>query len=323
MRLLLLSVVFLAACGNQVTDPGNDPGADDGFNVAAPADEGPPPPAGGTCSGRCPAGQLCVEGSCRYRAPSAAGEILAAGAAGQLAVGDVAGALSSYDRAIEAYQAANAPVPPEVLCGAAKAALRVATPQEGQGSLESREAGATRADACFRGSLPGAPLRLEVQGMISRLRFDGLDMNAFDQGQPATEFFTLEPTRPTLDAIEVALSIGNSDERGFEELTEALRSETAHHAIATCFVAEWERSHERQGRADLLMRYQTRLRDMGDYDIYQPEVEIIAGSGDGEAGPFAACLAENLGTTLTEGLTNLRGSTSHWEEPFEISVRVN
>ncbi|RLB53685.1 MAG: hypothetical protein DRJ42_11210 [Deltaproteobacteria bacterium] len=320
MRYLFVIAWAFIGCGTQVTGQGVDP--ERGTEATEAGDQGPPPPAGATCSGTCATGQLCVEGHCRYRQASAAGEILAAGAAGQFAVSDAAGALASYDRALEAYAAADAPAPPEVLCGAAKAALRLATSQE---TPESREIGATRADACFRGSLPGAPLRVEVQTMISRLRFDGLDMGAFDQSEPAPAFFTLEPTRPTFDAVEVALSIGNSDEGGFEELSEALRSEAAHHAIATCFVAEWERSHERQRRADLLMRYRTQLRDMGDYDMYQPEVEIIAGSGDGEADAdaFSTCLAENLAATLMEDLSNRRGSTSHWEEPFEISVRVN
>ncbi len=301
-RAALLAAVLAAGCGNQV-------------NGQAPAqetiDEGPPPPAGSTCTDRCPHGQLCVEGHCRYRQSSTAGEIQAAGAAAQLAVGDAAGALASYELALEAFAAAEVAVPPEVLCGAAKAALRVATNQE------TKEAAARRADACFRGSLPGDPLRVEVEAMISRLRFDGLDMGAFDRAEPADAFFTQAPSRPTLDAVEVALSIGDSEERGFTELSERLLGESAHHAIAGCFVEEWERTHERQQHANLLLKFQTHLRDMGDYDLYTPEVEVVAGSGEGEseADAFATCLAEHLATAVGADLSSFRGSVSAWEEP--------
>jgi len=311
MWLLAAASALLAACGNQAN---GQPIITDEL-----VDEGPPPPAGSTCVDRCPSGQLCVEEHCRYRASSAAGEIQAAGAAAQLAVGDAAGALASYEQALAAFETAEVPVPPEVLCGAAKAALRVATDQE------LKEAAASRADACFRGSLVGDPLRVEVQAMISRLRFDGLDMAAFDADEPAPAFFTQPPSRPTLDAVDVALSIGDSEARGFAELSEKLRGEAAHAAIAGCFVEEWERTHERENRADLLLKFRTRLRDMGDYDLYQPELEVIAGAGEGAdtADAFSTCLAEDLATTLTEELANFRGNVSAWEEPFEISARVN
>jgi hypothetical protein len=234
-------------------------------------------------------------------------------------VGDAAGALASFDQAIEAFTAAGVLVPPEVLCGAAKAALRVASDQE------TKESAARRADACFRGSLVGDPLRIEVQAMLSRLRFDGLEMSAFDSDEPAEAFFTQAPSRPTLDAVEVALSIGESEERGFTELREKLLSDAANHVIAGCFVEVWERTHERTKRADLLLRFRTRLRDMGDYDLYEPELEVIAGSGEGDASAdaFSTCLAENLATTLSEEVSSFRGSVSPWDEPFEIAVRLN
>ncbi len=306
----IASLSFAVACGNQ---------ANGQATAEATADEGPPPPAGSTCTDRCPTGQLCVEGHCRYRESSTAGEIAAAGAAAQLAVGDAVGALTSYEQALEAFSSAEVPVPPEVLCGAAKAALRVAADQE------TKEAAARRADACFRGSLPGDPLRVEVQAMLSRLRFDGLDMNAFDSAEPADAFFTQAPSRPTLDAVDVALSIGESEERGFDELSERLLGETAHHAIAGCFIEEWERTHERVKRADLLLKFRTRLRDMGDYDLYTPELEVVAGSGEGEseADAFSTCVAENLATTLNEDLSSFHGRVGSWEEPFEITARVN
>jgi hypothetical protein len=77
--------------------------------------------------------------------------------------------------------------------------------------------------------------------------------------------------------------------------------------------------------ANLLLKFHTRLRDMGDYDLYTPEVEVVAGSGEGEseADQFSTCLAESLAAALGEDLSSFRGSVGSWEEPFEITARVN
>jgi hypothetical protein len=295
---------------------------DDGggaITIVDPAeDESPPPPAGSTCTGSCPRGQVCVGGVCRYLRASATGELLATSAAAQLELGDVDGALESYDRAAEAYRAAETEVPPEVLCGAALAALRHA----GAGDREAREAAAARSDACFRASLPGYGLRREVQAALSRLRFDGLDVGAFDEPEPPTRFFSQEPTRPTTDAVEIAISFGESEESGFTELSQRLRDEASQRIISECFATEWQRTHERTLRADLLLKFRTRLRDMGDYDLYEPQIEIVPASGETPASAFATCIATGLNAATVEDLPRFRRQISPWQEPFEVGVRV-
>jgi hypothetical protein len=303
---------LVTGCSSQASDPGSSL-----TEIVVPADEGPAPPAGTTCVGACPRGQICVAEKCRYRVSSAAGETLATAGLGQLAVGDHAGALESFDQAVAAFQGAEAPIPPEVLCGAAKAALRLAS------DAETREAAAQRSDACFRGSLPSDPLRAEVQTALSRLRFDGLDMAAFDDETPRERFFTLEPTRPTMDAIEIALSFGESEEPGFEELTAQLRAEASQRAIAECFIADWESRHERSVRGDFLLKLRTQMRDMGDYDVYEPQIEVVQAQAEAgaEAG-FSACVTAALATALAEEKPRMRRSISGWQEPFEVAVRV-
>ncbi len=314
MSALLGLALAASTMGSTECSGSNDTGA---VAIVQPGEEeGPPPPAGSTCTGACPREQVCVGGVCRYLHASASGELLATGAAAQLQVGDVDGALESYDRAAEAYRSASAEVPPDVLCGAALAALRAGTEHE------QREAAAARCDACFRGSLPGYAMRREVQSALARLRFDGLDVGAFDEAAPPTRFFSQEPSRPTTDAIEIAISFGESDEAGFAELTERLRGDASQRIIGDCFVEDWQRSHERSLHADLLLKLRTRLRDMGDYDIFEPEIEIVPASGAGSPEGFATCVATGLTTSTVEDLPRFRRQISPWQEPFEVGVRV-
>ena len=54
------------------------------------------------------------------------GEVLAVGAKGQMEAGDYDGALATFEEAVAAFEAQNAPIPPDVACGAAIAALEAA-----------------------------------------------------------------------------------------------------------------------------------------------------------------------------------------------------
>ena len=272
-------------------------------------------PAGASCrsSDDCPSGQACVASACRYRQTSRAGDVLAMGARGQLEAGDTAGAVRTYEQALEAYGVSDAPAPPEVLCGAASAALRAALDQA------AREQAASLADRCFRGSLPGNAARLEVERGIARLRFDGLNLAAFDAEEPPDRYFTAEPSRPTADAIEIALDLLVRDRPGYEELGEALRSEAAQRAISDCFIQDWEISHARSAEASLVLKFSTRMRDMGDYDAYEPEVSV-AQTSLAEDG-FEPCVATALGEALQPG-PRLGGRVSEWQEPFAVAARV-
>lgn len=268
---------------------------------------------GASCAGRedCPSEQVCVEHRCRHRETSVAGEILATAAQGQLEAGDWEGAVRTYDQAIEHFEAANAPVPPEILCGSAALMLRTATDADG------RERGARRADACFRASLPGTPAREEVRRALARLRFEGLDTALFDRAEPAERFFTQEPSRPTVDALAIDVQFPDSQEPGAQQLREQLAAEAAHRAIADCFVSDWELRHERQAHASLIVRYSTRLHDMGTYDVYEPEVsfEKTTVAEDG----FEPCVARALGSAVTAP----RASRSvSWQTSLEITARV-
>lgn len=271
------------------------------------------PPAGTTCEGRedCPSDQVCVDHVCRYRETSIAGEILASAAEGQVVAGDFEGAIRTYDQAIEHFDTAHAPVPPEVLCASASLILRTAR------DAEARERGARRADACFRSSVPGGPGRNEVRRAVARLRFEGLDTALFDRTEPAERFFTQEPSRPTVDALAIDVQLPESEDPGADQVREQLAGEAAHRAIAECFVQDWELRHERSAEAHLVMRYSTRLHDMGTYDTYEPEIAIeqttVAEDG------FEPCVARSLATAITAP----RGSrVVAWQTNLEITARV-
>ena len=312
-----LSLLVLPACPRRpsMSDPGPSSQSDPA-TMLAPAPRALPAvlPAGTTCGGRddCASDQVCVRALCRYRATSAAAEILAAGAEAQVEAGELDGALRTYDQAVTAYRSAGAPVPPEVVCGAAIAALRAArTP-------DLRESAARRADTCFRSSLPGDPQREEVRTTLSRMRFDGLDAARFDRPEPADRFFALQPSRPTADAVAIAIDIPDRDNPGFAEVREALRADPAKRAIVDCFVQDWELRHQRQATASLVIRYQTTLRDMGDYDTFDPSLEI-APTTPAEDG-FEPCLARALTATIAPGPRGHR--IVAWQEPFEIAARL-
>lgn len=195
-----------------------------GMGEAQPEPEPPPGPAGATCTGAgdCHSTQRCVEGRCRYGETSVSGEVLASSADALRESGDIDGALGTYEEAIDAFDEAEVAVPPEVLCGAALAALRLTNEENG------RERAGRLSDKCFRGSLPGDPLRQEVLKQLGRLRYDGLSLVAFDEEEPASRFFTEAASRPTVDAVEIGLDLPDEDKPGFDDLKELMQLSLIH-----------------------------------------------------------------------------------------------
>jgi hypothetical protein len=288
------------------------------FPLEAPKEEPEAEPfsAGAACAGTpdCPSDQLCVEGRCQYQVTSVAGEVLASAGAAQLEAGDFAGAVRTFDQAIDAYENAEAPIPPEILCGAAIAAM-----QEGS-SPDARERAARRADACLRGSLPGASLRSKVLEGLTRLRYEGLDARLFDQAEPADRFFTMEPSRPTVDAIDIRVELPDTDEKGAEEVKQVLNGEEARRAISDCFIQDWDLRHERRVSAALLLKLSSSMRDMGTYDIFVPEAEVTQTSLSQDG--FEPCVAGALSALMSDALPKNLGRRVSWQQPFEITARL-
>jgi hypothetical protein len=302
----LLPLIFLLGC----------PEGPFALEQDEPEPEGPPMAAGASCAGTpdCPGEQICVEGACRYQRTSVAGEVLASAGAAQLEAGDFAGAVRTFDQAIDAYDNAEAPVPPPILCGAAIAAL-----QEGSGT-DARERAAKRADACLRGSLPGDAQREAVLAALTRLRYEGLDARLFDQPEPAGRFFTMEPSRPTVDAIDIRVELPDADDRGFDEVRQALQAEQARRAISDCFIQDWDLRHERNVSASLLLKVSSNMRDMGTYDIFVPSAEVAQTSLSQDG--FEPCAAQALTDMLSDALPSNLGRRVSWQHPFEITARL-
>ena len=271
-------------------------------------------PAGGSCAGRsdCASDQACVDGQCRYRKTSIEGEALAVAAAAQREAGDSPSALQTYRQAIAAFESAHAPVPPHVSCEAAAVALDV------HGEEQERERAAELADTCFRDSLPGFALRGEVLRRVGRLRYDGLHLANFDRDQPPDRFFTDQSSRPTVDAIEIGFDLPDSEEYGFDRVRDMIRGDDSRRIIADCFNQDWEVKHQRQARARMVLGFQVRMRDMGDWDLYIGSGRVTGTSN--EADGFEPCLQEHLSALLAEG-PRLARSTS-WQVPIEISARL-
>ncbi len=263
----------------------------------------------------CPAEQVCVEGRCRYEQSSVAGEVLASAAATLTAQGDERAAAALYGEAVEAFARARRPVPPKLLCEAAAVALRAAR------STDERERAASRADDCFRNSLPGAPVRTPVHKALARLRYEGLELAHYDEANPAGRFFTKEAARPTPDVVEVAIELPDVDLPGFERVAEVLRTAEATRAVAGCFVESWERRHERSVRGALVVQLQSKLRDMGYYDTYEAQVRVSPGGGE-KAPAFETCVAKALETLLAERVKRRIGRVVSWKQPVEISARI-
>jgi hypothetical protein len=311
----VLTGLLAGGCGRRLAATGAVPETEQTAIPTTTPTPGTSQPEGAACTGRddCPTDQLCVRGVCGYRLTSAAGEVLAAAARAQVEAGDLEGAGRTWEQAFAAFEAAEAPVPVRVLCGAAATSLRAAR------TAEARETAAKSADRCFRHSLPGAPERADVQLALARLRYDGLDLARFDQPEPADRFFSAPPSRPTVDAIDLAIDITEQPEQpGFADLRAAVLGEPARQAIADCFIQDWELRHERQATASLVVKLTSRLRDMGDYDTYDAAIEVqkttLAEDG------FETCVAAALGVTLATRprMTRLVA----WQTPLEIAARL-
>jgi hypothetical protein len=255
-----------------------------------------------------------VQAVCRYRETSAAGEVLAQAAQAQFEQQDLAGAVRTYEQAVDAYEEADAPRPPGVICGAAEAALKEAT------TAEARERAATRAHACMQASLHGDPRRERVLLALAKLRYEGLDLRRFDKPEPADRYFTKKPQRPTVDAVQVALDLPDAEEPAFDKVSEALGGRDATRAIAECFIESWETRHERQIRGTMVLKLDSKLRDMGYYDVYKPDISVAAGTDGG--GAFESCLAESLTTVIQEAAPGNIGRAVSWQQPFEVAARV-
>jgi hypothetical protein len=324
-RTLFLILIALIAIGCQrrggLTPEPDDP------EPAADGDGDPPPrvrstrrpAAGAACSGRddCTSDQVCVDTRCRYRETSVAGEVLASAAESQAAAGDWAGAIESYEIAFRAFEAKGAPVPPEIVCGAAELMLRTAV------DADARERGARNADLCFRTTVPGHPARLAVRNALARLRFEGLEIATFDREEAADRFFTQPRSRPSVDTAQTDVQMPDLEPREFPSHTavrEVLTGDTGRRAIAECFVQDWETRHERQASANLNLRFRTELIDHGDHDEHRPEVQV-AQSTTAEDG-FEPCLARALPTLFDLESRALRRPGEVWEQEIRITARL-
>ncbi|GAB4208575.1 MAG: hypothetical protein OHK0013_27120 [Sandaracinaceae bacterium] len=317
---LVLTLVVLSACDRRAVGPttGDPSGVDlTARSEAQVADDHEPAmrrsPTGTTCGGRddCPSDQVCVESRCRHRSTSVAGEILASSARGLIEAGDWEGAIQAYSDAMAAYQRANAPVPAELLCESATLMLSTAT------TPEAREAGAVRADSCFRASLPGFGPREEARRAVARLRFQGLDVSLFDRPEPAERFFTQAQSAPTVDAVVVSATLTGDAQPGLDQVREQIAADAAQRAIAECFIQDWEVHHERRATGSLVVRYSTRMRDMGTYDTFEPEllVEKTTVAEDG----FEPCVARALSANLVAPRS---GRVVSWQVPLEVAAHI-
>lgn len=271
------------------------------------------PPAGATCDGRdqCTSGQICVDGECRYRATSVAGEVLASAATALRDAGDWEGAIESYDAAFAAFVEQDAPVPPQIACGAAELMLRTAS------DAEAREKGARTADLCFRTTVPGHPARVAVRDALSRLRFEGLDPALFDREEPPARFFTREATTPTVDAVQVDIHMADFEELPSQRaVREAITTPQARRAIAGCFLEDWEQRQEDSAQGVLLVRFNAQRRDGA--EPFESNLAVEAHSQ--VRGTFEACLAGALSSLLQPREPALAAPA--WTRAIRVTARV-
>ncbi|MCA9574593.1 MAG: hypothetical protein R3B40_02655 [Polyangiales bacterium] len=284
-RHLLLSFLLLgAAHGCDFRPSPQDP-------VFSSEDEGtatPPRIPGGTCSGPrdCATDQVCSESVCVAARTSVRGELLSAAAVQQAEAGDASGAAETYVASIAAYDTAELQPPGATLCRAALSMLNATL------RADAREAAARMGDRCLRSTLPGDPLRTRVIAALGRMRYDGLNLAAFDQPEPPERFFTETPARPDPNRVSVTFEVAPVDSRSFDPVMTALQGDAARAVAQDCFLQDWEVRHEAQAQAGFQVRYFSRLRDMGSYDAYPAELELEQQSLAQEG--FEPCLARAL-----------------------------
>ncbi|MCA9533367.1 MAG: hypothetical protein KC593_06810 [Myxococcales bacterium] len=248
----------------------------------------PPRIPGATCAGPrdCAADQVCSGAVCVAARTCVRAELLSVAAAQQAEAGDPSGAADTYVQAIEAFDAASVTPPGATLCRAAHSML-IATLQ-----ADARERAARMADRCLRGTLPGDPLRARVIGALGRMRYDGLNLAAFDLPEPPERYFTEAPARPDPNRVQVTFEVTPLESRAFDPIVAALQGDAARAAAQDCFLQDWEVRHEQEASAGFQVRFFSRLRDMGSYDTYPAELELDAQSLAQEG--FEPCLARAL-----------------------------
>ncbi|MCS6858290.1 MAG: hypothetical protein NZM37_11310 [Sandaracinaceae bacterium] len=270
-------------------------------------------PSGLSCeaSRDCPKEQLCIERQCRFEKGSVAGEILLASARTLAQKGEFRAAKEAYAQAKEAFEKEEAPPPPELLCE--QAALWLGTASDGLGF----ENGASFAYDCFRHSLPGSPLRGAVERELARFRSQGLDVSLFDRPSKPERFFTLPPSLPNPDSVAVSVELEGENQPGLGDMRGQLGQASLRNQIANCFLQLWSQKREQEARALFNLRFTVRLRDMGDYDLFEPSLELAKAS-DSE-GSFEACVAQ----AITQSLTPPRiQRVVSWQLPLRVHARM-
>lgn len=311
MRKFILCVVVLLTSSGACNLPQPQPAP----NQA----EATPPPSGATCMSTldCAPEDVCIEQHCRQTATSATGEILAAGAATLARQSEHAAAVRGYTGAIDAYRKRGAKVPSELLCAFAAASLR------GAATREARELAAQQADQCLRSSHPGSSERTTVVHLLSEQRVEGLDPAHFDEQRPATSFFTAEPDKPKLDTVEIEIDLPERDAPGFAELTAGLRAPDVRTMVSRCYVSDWEQHRQNRAEVALRIKFTVRMRDMGDYDAFEPSLEITREPAPGSTlapGIFADCVMRGIQSTLAPG-PKLNRVVS-WEERLRVVAHL-
>ena len=76
--------------------------------------------------------------------------------------------------------------------------------------------------------------------------------------------------------------------------------------------------HDRSASAELVIRFATRLRDMGSYDVYEPELEVSQ-TTTAESG-FEPCLAGAIPALFSEDRRSARGEA--WNQAVQITARI-
>jgi hypothetical protein len=159
--------------------------------------------------------------------------------------------------------------------------------------------------------------------LLSEQRVEGLDPAHFDEQTPATGFFTAEPDKPKVDLVEIELDLPERDVPGFAELTAGLRAPEVRTMVSRCFVADWEQERRNRTEVALRIKFTTRLRDMGDYDAFEPSLEVTRESAPGSAaapGTFADCVMRGVQTALAPGPKLNR--VISWEESLHVVAHL-
>lgn len=258
-----------------------------------------------------------MEQRCRPTNTSATGEILAAIAATAASQNQHASAIRNYGAAIEAFRKRGAPVPAELICDLASASLT------GAATREARELAAQHADQCLRAAPNGLPNRTKVVQELAALHIEGLDPTHFDAPQPASVFFTAEPDKPRADAVEIEMDFPTRDVPGFADLTAGLRAASVRDSVSQCFIADWETRRQNRAEANLGLKFTTRMRDMGDYDAFEPSVEVTLKATAAEPAtgtPFGNCVMRGVQSALGTGPKLNR--VVAWEENVRVIAHL-